>query len=202
MAGKRPWLVPAVITGGLMPFAAIVMRAASNELGANPIETSLNRLGLVALILLVATLACTPLKLLFGWTTPLRVRRESGLLTFFYATLHVATYTGLDQAFAVKAIIEDIAERPFILVGFLAFVLMIPLAITSRDASVRTLGFKRWKRLHRLTYACAALAVVHFILRVKADFSEPLAYGAAFAIFMILRIVRSGSARGTGPAQR
>ncbi|MFZ5471421.1 MAG: sulfite oxidase heme-binding subunit YedZ [Myxococcota bacterium] len=192
--GPLPWLRPAVFTGALVPLAAILLRAARGELGANPIAEALNRLGLVALVFLLLTLACTPMKPLFGWTWPARLRRMLGLFAFFYATSHVATYAGLDQVLDVGAIAADIAKRSFILAGFLAWLLMIPLALTSTDAMVKRLGFRRWKLLHRLAYLCAALGVVHFVLRVKADLTEPLLYGAVLAALLVLRLV--GAARG------
>lgn len=191
MAKFRPWLEPAVFTGALMPLAAIIFRASSDQLGANPIEEAINRLGLLALIFLILSLAATPLKLIWGWTALLRVRRMLGLFAFFYATLHVATYVGLDQQLDFTAILEDIEERQFILVGFLAWALLVPLTITSTDRSVRRLGFKRWKLLHRLAYLCAILGVVHFILRVKIDLTEPLAYGAILASLLFSRLLMS-----------
>jgi sulfoxide reductase heme-binding subunit YedZ len=193
-----PWLEPAVLVGALVPAAAIVLRGARGELGANPIAQALNQLGLLALIFLVAALACTPAKLVLGWTWPLRIRRMLGLLAFFYATLHVLTYTGLDQVFDWPAIWTDVTKRKFIFVGFAAFVLLIPLALTSTNASVRRLGFARWKQLHRLAYVAPALGVLHFFWRVKKDATEPLTYGAVLAALLALRLVayaRAAAAR-------
>lgn len=184
-----PWLEPAVLVGALVPVGAIVLRAARGELGANPIAQALNQLGLVALVLLVAALACTPAKILFGWTWPFRIRRMLGLLAFLYAALHVATYVGLDQVFDWAAIWKDVTKRKFIFVGAAAFALLVPLALTSTDASVRRLGFARWKLLHRLAYVAPALGVLHFFWRVKKDVSEPLAYGAALAALLAVRVV-------------
>jgi sulfoxide reductase heme-binding subunit YedZ len=184
-----PWLEPAVLAGALVPVAAILLRGVRGELGANPIAQALNQLGLLALVFLVAALACTPAKLVLGWTWPLRIRRMLGLLAFFYATLHVLTYTGLDQVFDWSAIWADVTKRKFIFVGLAAFVLLIPLALTSTDASVRRLGFARWKRLHRLAYLAPALGVLHFFWRVKKDATEPLAYGAVLAVLLALRLV-------------
>src|SRR5207248_4642965 len=143
--------------------------AIQGTLNADPIAQIENELGLTALILLVASLACTPARQLFGWTWPRRIRRELGLFAFFYAALHFLVYLTLDQAFDWLAIWSDVAERPFITVGFLALVLMAPLALTSTSASVRRLGFRRWTRLHQLAYVAGVLAVVHFIWRVKID---------------------------------
>ena len=190
-----PWLEPGILVGALVPLAAILLRAARGELGANPIAQALNQLGLIALVLLIAALACTPLKIVFGWTWPIRVRRMLGLLAFSYAVLHVATYTGLDQVFDWPAIWKDVTKRKFIFVGFAAFVLLIPLALTSTHAAVRRLGFARWKVLHRLAYVAPALGVLHFFWRVKKDVSEPVAYGTGLALLLAIRVVASARER-------
>jgi sulfoxide reductase heme-binding subunit YedZ len=203
MSERLPWLKPAVFCGGLAPLAAISYQWARGNLGANPIAEALNRLGLVALVLLVLSLACTPLKLVLDWNWPLRVRRMLGLQAFAYACLHVLTYAGLDQVLDFSAIAVDIAKRPFILVGFLAWLLMLPLALTSTTRMVQRLGFKRWKLLHRLAYLIALLGVVHFWLRVKADVSEPLAYGVVLGSLLLVRVVdalRSSKRRTRRPS--
>jgi len=186
--GRWPWLQPAVFVGSLVPLTAVIEEGLLGRLGANPIAEALNRFGLTALIFLVAALACTPLKVLFGWTWPIRLRRMLGLFAFFYALLHVTTYTGIDQGFDARAILADITKRKFIFVGFAAFLMLIPLAATSTAASVRRLGFVRWKRLHRLAYAAAVLGVVHFIWRVKKDLKEPLLYGVVLAALLLVRL--------------
>lgn len=193
----HPWLEPAVMTGALVPLAAIVVRASRGTLGANPIAEALNQFGLLALVFLIAALACTPAKLLAGWTWPLRLRRTLGLLAFGYASLHVATYVGIDQLFDWAGIGIDIRKRPFIFVGFAAFVVLVPLALTSTNASVRRLGFARWKLLHRLAYVAPALAVLHFVWRVKKDVSEPVAYGTALAVLLAIRLVAAARRRIT-----
>ena len=162
-----PWLKPAVFVGSLTPVAALLLHAVRGEFGANPISQALNQLGLVAPIFLVAALTCTPLKILFGWTWPLRLRRMLGLYGFAYATLHVSTYIGIDQFFDWQAIVADIVKRQFIFVGFAAFVLLIPLAMTSTAASIKRLGYTRWQQLHRLAYIAPLLGVLHFTWRVK-----------------------------------
>jgi sulfoxide reductase heme-binding subunit YedZ len=181
-------LKPGVLVGSLVPVAAIVDRATRGELGADPIAQALNQLGLVALVFLVAALACTPLKLLVGWTWPIRLRRMLGVLAFFYAALHVATYVALDQSFDWAAIFADVVKRKFIFVGFAAFVLIVPLAATSTNASVKRLGFVRWKRLHRLAYLAPAFAVLHFVWRVKKDVTEPAVYGTFLAALLLVRV--------------
>jgi sulfoxide reductase heme-binding subunit YedZ len=183
-----PWLKPAVLTGGFVPIATIVLRGARGELGADPIAQALNQLGLVALIFLIAALACTPLKTLAGVTWPLRIRRMLGLFAFSYATLHVTTYVAIDQRFDWAAIFDDLTKRRFIYVGATTFLLLVPLAVTSTNGWVRRLGFPAWKRLHRLAYLATILAVVHFVWRVKKDLSEPLAYAAVLAALLLVRV--------------
>ena len=184
-----PWLKPAVLTGSLVPIAAILMRASANALGPDPIAQALNQLGLVALVFLIAALACTPLKAIAGWTWPMRLRRMLGVLAFFYAALHVITYTALDQGLDWHAIIDDIVKRKFIFFGFSTFVLLVPLAATSTNAALRRLGYVRWKQLHRLAYLAPALAVLHFTWRVKRDIREPVTYGIVLGILLTVRVV-------------
>jgi methionine sulfoxide reductase heme-binding subunit len=185
---KDSWLAPAVFAGCLVPLAALAFRAARGGLGANPIAEALNQLGLLALALLVASLACTPLKILFGWVWPIKVRKTLGNFGFFYAALHLSTYAGLDQRLHGWAILEDVLERPFIAVGMLAFTLLVPLAATSTARMLKRLGAARWKKLHRLAYLAAGLGVLHFFLRVKKDVAEPLAYGSVLALLFAIRI--------------
>jgi sulfoxide reductase heme-binding subunit YedZ len=173
--------------GAMAPPALTTYRFFTGGLGANPIAEAMNQLGLWTLVLLLAALACTPLKTLLGWTWPLAVRRLLGLCAFATACMHFLTYFVLDQFFDFAAIGEDIVKRKFITVGFLAFVLLIPLAVTSTNGMVKRLGFPRWKRLHRLTYVATAAGVVHFIWRVKADLTEPLIYAGVFVLLMAIR---------------
>jgi methionine sulfoxide reductase heme-binding subunit len=190
-----PWMKPAVLTGSLVPLAAIVLRASRNELGADPIAQALNQLGLMALVFLVTALACTPLKTFLGWTWPIRLRRMLGLLAFFYALLHVVTYVALDQGLDWRAIVDDIVKRKFIFVGFATFVLLLPLTATSTTAAIRRLGYPRWKQLHRLAYLAPALAVLHFTWRVKRDIREPVTYGVVLAALLIARLINEQQAR-------
>jgi len=199
-ARPLPWLKPSLFIGSLTPLAAMIGRGARGELGANPIGEALNQLGLLALIFVIAALGCTPLKTCCGWTWPLRVRRMLGLFGFFYAALHVSTYAGLDQGFDWAAIYADVTKRKFIFVGFAAFVLLVPLAVTSTNAAVKRLGFDRWKRLHRLAYVVPILAVIHFIWRVKKDVSEPVIYAVVLAALLLVRVVVSLRARLAQPA--
>jgi methionine sulfoxide reductase heme-binding subunit len=186
---KHGYLAPAIVTGWLLALGQLGYRLATHELGANPIATALNQLGLLALVLLVATLCCTPLKLTLGWTWPMRIRRTLGLLAFTTALLHFVLYLGPDQGFDWAHVIRDIVKRPFIAVGFLALVLLVPLAWTSSKRAVQRLTFPVWQRLHRLVYAVAALAVLHFFLRVKADHTQPLVYAGVLATGFAVRFV-------------
>jgi sulfoxide reductase heme-binding subunit YedZ len=194
-ATALPWLKPSVFVGASFPLVAIAYRALTHGLGANPIAEAINRLGLVTLVFLVLTLACTPAKLLFGWTFPARVRRMLGLYTFFYGTLHVLTYAAVDQLLNLRAIGEDIAKRPFILVGFLAWLLLVPLAVTSTKGMLRRLGFPRWKALHRAVYVVGALGAVHFLWRVKKASAEPTTYALVIGVLLGTRVVAALRAR-------
>ncbi len=186
--GRRPWLKPAVFAGALAPLGLLLVRAARSDLGANPIAEVLNELGLTTLVLLIGSLACTPLREILGWTWAIGLRRMLGLFAFFYAALHFGTYIGLDQGLHFGAIFVDVTKRKFILAGFAAFMMLAPLAATSTAASVKRLGFPRWKLLHRLAYTAAILGVVHFFLRVKKDVSEPAVYAAVLALLLLARV--------------
>lgn len=187
--GPLPWLEPAVVAGGLVPLAAMAFRFARGTLGANPVAEALNQLGLLALVFLVASLACTPIKTLTGWKWPIRVRKSLGVMSFSYAAIHLVTYAALDQVLDVKAIVDDIVKRPFIMVGFAAFLILLPLAVTSTSGMLKRLGAARWKRLHRLAYLAGLLGVTHFVLRVKKDLSEPVVYGAILGLLFAVRVV-------------
>jgi sulfoxide reductase heme-binding subunit YedZ len=186
----HPWLKPAIFTGALIPLAATVFEAARGTLSANPIAEALNRFGLLALTFLVLALAMTPLRAVFGWTWPIRVRRMVGLFAFFYAALHLTTYAGIDQGFDFRAVLADVLKRRFIFVGLAAFLLLVPLAVTSTNAMVRRMGFRAWQRLHRIAYVAAILGVIHFVWRVKKDLTEPLIYGSVLALLLGFRLAR------------
>jgi methionine sulfoxide reductase heme-binding subunit len=195
---KLTWLVPAVVTGAWVPFVSIAWRVYRHRLGANPVATALNQIGLLALIFLIASLSCTPLKIAFGWTWPLRVRRTLGLCAFFSALAHFSVYWALDQNFALASVIEDVVKRPFIAVGFAALVLLVPLALTSTKRSVSRLGFRHWQSLHRLAYPIGVLGAAHFYLRVKADHTQPILYALVLAFGFALRLAeRAKKSRDT-----
>lgn len=187
--GRLAWIKPAVFTGSLVPLAFLAIRAYKGQLSAEPVSEILNQFGLLALVFLVAALVCTPLKLAFGWTWPLRVRKMLGLFGFFYALLHFLTYAAVDQGFNFSAILSDILKRKFIFVGFAAFVLLIPLALTSTQSAIRRMGAKKWQRLHMLAYLATALGVIHFFMRVKVIGNEQYAYAAVLAVFLFARVV-------------
>ncbi len=190
----------AVYVVGFVPAVWTFYAGVMDQLGADPMRTLEQTLGLWALRFLVATLAITPLRQLFGINL-LRYRRAVGLLAFYYAALHLLTYLVLDQGLDVAAIWADIVKRPYITIGMATFVVLVPLAVTSNNASIRRLGGQAWARLHRLVYPAAIGAVLHFILVVKAWPPEPLVYGAIVAVLLGYRLVRSLLRQGS-PRQR
>lgn len=173
----------------LVPLARLVALGVLDSLGANPVEFVQRSTGTWALAMLCITLAVTPLRRLFGWSWLMRLRRMLGLFAFFYACLHLLAYAWLDQWFDWNAIVDDVLERPFITVGVVAFVLLIPLAATSTNAMMRRLG-RRWQELHRLVYAIAVLAVLHYWWHKagKNDFSAPLAWALVVAGLLAVRL--------------
>jgi sulfoxide reductase heme-binding subunit YedZ len=171
----------------LLPLMRLLVLGAVGGLGANPIEFITRSTGTWALVGLMVTLSVTPMRRLTGRAELVRYRRMLGLFTFFYAALHFITYVWLDQFFDPAAIARDIIKRPFITVGFTAFVLLIPLAATSSNAMMRRFGH-RWRQLHRLIYLVALLGVIHYLWLVKKDLTEPLIYGAVLSLLMTLRL--------------
>lgn len=193
---------------GLTPAALLGRRVLDRGLGANPIEALILHFGLSGLLLLLATLAVTPLRRLTGLNALVKARRTLGLFAFLYITLHFLSYLVLDQFFAWGYIVEDIVERPFITVGFAAFLLLIPLAVTSTKGWIRRLG-RNWSRLHRLVYPAAVLGLIHYYWNVRADELDPLVYGALLGALLLSRVPfrrgrrrrrRGPSRRGTEPA--
>ena len=171
----------------LFPMGLLGWQFYANELGANPIEALTRGTGEWTLRLLLITLLMTPLKRTAGWYWPVRVRRMLGLFAFFYACVHLMTYLWLDQFFDWHEIWLDILDRPFITVGMLAFVLLVPLALTSNRYAVKKLA-GNWKRLHRLTYVIPVLGVLHFWWLVKADIREPAIYAVLLAALLLVRL--------------
>ena len=170
------------------PLAWLGLDAYHDALGANPIETITRATGEWTLRFILITLTVTPLRKLSGWHWLLKLRRMLGLFAFFYGALHLTTYLWLDQFFDWGEIAKDIIKRPFITVGFTAFVLMLPLAASSNNAMIRRLGARRWQALHRAIYAIGILGVAHFWWLVKADITWPLIYGVMLAVLLGWRI--------------
>jgi len=179
---------PLVFVAALGPLAYLLLVAWQGRLGANPIETITRSTGLWTLRFMLITLAVTPLRRLTGLNDIVRVRRMLGLFAFFYGSLHLLTYVWLDQFFDWAAIVKDVAKRPFITAGFSAYVLLVPLAITSTAGMIRRLGGRTWRRLHRLAYVTAALGVVHYWWLVKADIRPPRNYGLVLAALLLVRV--------------
>ncbi len=169
------------------------------SLGANPVEKVQDTLGIWGLRLLLVTLTITPFRVIGGWPRVLLFRRMLGLFAFFYIALHFLWYLFVDQAFDWAQLLADVAKRPFITAGFAAFVLLVPLAVTSTKAAMRRLG-RRWQKLHRLVYVAAILGCVHFWWQVKADIREPLVYAAIAALLLGWRLHRHRSRRAAATA--
>ena len=184
----------------LGPLASLVYGLLADTLGANPIEALTRGLGDWTLRLLLITLAVTPLRRLSGLNWLLRLRRMLGLFTFFYAALHLTSYVWLDQFFDWAAIWKDIVKRPFITVGFTAFLLLIPLAATSSNAMIKRLGGRLWQALHRTVYAIAVFAVLHYWWMVKKDITQPAIYAAVLALLLGLRLYWALQRRGSAVA--
>jgi len=185
------WSKPVVFLLCLLPLAALGSRALHGELTANPIEFITHATGDWTLRFLVITLCITPFRKILHLPELIRFRRLLGLFAFFYACLHFTTYIWLDKFFDLSEMWKDIAKRKYITVGFTAFLLLIPLAVTSTAASIRRLGGKRWQRLHRLVYFSAALGVIHYYWLVKSAVIRPLTYGAIVAALLLWRLFSS-----------
>lgn len=194
-----PRVKPFVFLACLIPALLLGWDAFTGGLGVNPIEDITHRTGDWALRFLLVTLAVTPLRWLAGWNGLIRFRRMIGLFAFFYAVLHFSTYLVFDHFFDLLLIIDDVAERRYVTAGFVGFVLMIPLAVTSTQGWIRRLG-RRWTALHRLVYASAVAGVVHFLWLVKIDIGEPLIYAVILALLLGARLAHRY--RGHGGAVR
>lgn len=193
----HPAVKPLVFIALLVPLAMLVAGAATDRLGANPAEALIHATGEWALRLLCLTLAVSPLRRALHQPALLRLRRMLGLATFFYAALHLLAYAWLDMGLLLPDIARDIAKRPFILVGFAAFILMLPLAATSFNRAIRALGGRRWQALHRLVYAVALLALLHFFWKSagKNHYGEVSVYAAVIGLLLAERLWRWAQAR-------
>jgi len=201
---KALWLHPAakplLFVVCLLPFAWLLYGAFADALGANPAEALIRSTGDWTLRFLCITLAVTPLRVITSQPALLRFRRMLGLFAFFYVVLHFLAYSWLDMGFDLEAITRDIPKRPFALVGFLAFLLMIPLAATSFNRAIKALGAKRWQTLHKLVYGIVLLGLLHFfwMKAAKNNFAEVAVYAVVIAVLLgwrLVRRIRSGPAR-------
>jgi methionine sulfoxide reductase heme-binding subunit len=183
------WSKPVVFLLCLLPLAALGWQALHGELTANPIEFITHATGDWTLRFLVITLCVSPFRKILHLPELIRFRRMLGLFAFFYACLHFTTYIWLDKFFDLSEMWKDIAKRKYITVGFTAFLLLVPLAITSTAGWIRRLGGKRWQQLHRLIYFSAALGVIHYYWLVKSAVIRPLSYGAIVAFLLLWRLV-------------
>jgi sulfoxide reductase heme-binding subunit YedZ len=172
----------------LVPVALLVRGALTGNLGVNPAETIQLQTGRWALKFLFISLAVTPIRRVTGWNVLIQFRRMLGLFAFFYATLHFASYFAFDLNFAIDTMVTDVLKRPFIALGFTAFLLLIPLAVTSTRGWIRRLG-KKWTQLHRLVYVAAILATIHFAWKVKVFTGDPVRYAAVLVVLLGFRVV-------------
>ena len=192
---------PVVFVASLAPAGWLVYNAFFGDLGVNPVETITNQTGIWCLRFIVATLAITPLRWLTGFNPLALFRRPIGLFAFFYGTLHFLTYFVLDHSLAFDGVWEDVVKRPYITAGFTAFVLMVPLALTSTTGWIRRLGGRTWNRLHQLVYLTGIGAVLHYFWKVKLDTTFPIYYGVAVALLLAWRVWKSAvSGRSVAPA--
>jgi sulfoxide reductase heme-binding subunit YedZ len=193
------WAKVLVFALSSWPILFIAWRTYRGQLTANPVEFYQHQTGDWTLRFLVFTLCITPFRKIFSLPELIRFRRMLGLFAFFYVCLHFLTYLGPDQSFSLPGMLQDVAKRPFITVGFAAFVLLIPLALTSTAGWIRRLGGKRWQMLHRAVYAAAMLGVIHYYWLVKSDIRKPVFYGALVGILLAWRI-RSWTSKKKAPA--
>ena len=177
-----------ISVNAFVPLAFLLYDWLQGRLGANPIEFFLRSTGVLALTFLLITLAVTPLRKLTGRNDFVKYRRMLGLYTFFYACLHLVTYSIFDKSLDLPAIVADVIQRPFIAVGMGAFLMLVPLAVTSTNSWVKRLGGKNWSRLHKLSYAIAAFGVIHFWMIVKSDLFYPVLFGLALSALLGWRI--------------
>ena len=195
----------------LLPFLRLVLFVFLDRLGANPVEFITRNTGDWTLYFLCITLAVTPLRRLTNWVWLVKLRRMEGLFAFFYAALHFTTFLWFDHAFDVAEMWKDVLKRPFITVGFIAFMLLIPLAATSTNAMIKRVGAKNWQRLHKLVYGIACLGILHFwwMKAGKHDFEQPIIFGAIVGVLLLMRVywritalAKKRSAVATMPVRR
>ena len=183
----RRLVTPLIVVLGLLPLVWLTFAVLTGRTSPNPAEDIILTTGIWSLRFLLASLAITPLRRLTGWNVLIQYRRMLGLFAFFYASVHLAGYLAFDRFFAFDEVLADLAKRPFITAGMVAFALMVPLAITSTRGWIRSLG-RRWQLLHRLVYVSAIAAVIHYLWKVKADSTLPLRYALLLAVLLGLRL--------------
>ncbi len=198
----RRVIKPAAFLAALGPFAWLVYNAFWGDLGVNPVETITNYTGIWTLRLIVITIAITPLRWLTGFNPLILLRRMIGLFAFFYGTLHFMTYFILDHSLQFDGLWDDVVKRPYITAGFTAFVLMIPLALTSTQGWIRRLGGWRWNLLHKLVYVTAAAAVLHYMWKVKLDTGFPTYYMVLVGVLLVVRVAYGFRRRAPVPRAR
>ena len=195
----RRVLKPVVFVAALGPFLWLVYNAFWGDLGVNPVETITNYTGIWTLRLIAISLAVSPLRWLTGWNRLIQYRRMLGLFAFFYGSLHFLTYFVLDHSLVFAGLWDDVVKRPYITAGFTAFVLLIPLAVTSTQGWIRRLGGRRWNLLHRLIYVTALLAVLHYWWKVKLDTSSPALYAVIMGTLLGARVWKALAKRRSAP---
>ena len=184
---KTQWLRIIVHIGVWLPIVWIIADGFLNHLGADPIREIILRTGKTALVLLILSLACTPLNTFFGFRAALRVRRALGLYAFMYVVFHLLMFVGVDYAFDLALLRDAIFEKPYALVGLAAFLILFPLALTSTKGWMKRLG-QNWRKLHYGIYLAALLVTIHFVWLVKLDIREPLTYGAMIVALLLMRV--------------
>ena len=199
---RRRVLKPAVWIACLTPLSLLVFHAFRGELSANPVEDITNTTGIWTLRLIVATILITPLRWTTGVNQLIQYRRVIGLFAFFYGSLHFMTYFILDHQLQFGGLWDDVKKRPYITAGFTAFVLMIPLAITSTTGWIRRMGGKNWNLLHRLIYITALAAVLHYFWKVKLDATNPIYYGLVVGALLVARLLHSARRRQPATGSR
>ena len=178
-----------VLVNGSVPLALLVWDAYFGHLGANPVTFAIRTTGMMTLVFLLLSLTVTPLRLATGWNWLSHFRRMLGLYAFFYGVLHLLTYFSFDRTFSIRGTFDDVIQRPFILLGMTGLLLMLPLALTSTNNSIKRLGAARWKRLHQLAYLAAIAGVTHYYVLVKADTRQPIAFACALGVLFLYRIL-------------
>jgi len=177
-----------IIVNGAVPLALLGWDALHHQLGANPQNFAILTTGMMTLVFLTLTLAATPLRKLTGWNWIVNLRRTLGLYAFFYGCAHFLLFFSLDRSFSVSSTFSEMVRRKYLIVGSLALIMMIPLAVTSTNAMIKRLGGKRWRALHRLTYAVAICGVIHYYMQVKADVRKPLAFATVIGLLLLYRV--------------